>query len=93
MEVSLSKELVWPRSGIWILSPPFERTSKRRRGFPERSSREARRSHGSRWRDGVAREARPQWPLPLRLRPPVSRSVACRAVSMMAPTATTIVGA
>ena len=46
---SFSKEAVWPVTRTRTPSTPFEPTSKRRRGFPERGTRDARRSHHPRW--------------------------------------------
>jgi len=64
----------------WPTTLRFERTSKRRRGFPQRSSRQARRPRGARLQ-GARREARPQRPLPLRIRTPLSRPVVCVPVA------------
>jgi hypothetical protein len=53
----------------------FERTSKRRKGFPSetRLKRGLRVVHG---RQGAHREARAQRPVPLRIAPALSRSAA-----------------
>jgi len=65
--------------------------SKRRKGFPSeaRVKRGTRVVHGN--KELLPREARPEWPVPLQFGTPVSRTAACRPVTTMAPTATTII--
>jgi len=61
---------------ISTTSRAFEISRKRRRGLSVGEPRRARRPPGA-WRQGADREARPQRPLPVRLRTPLSSNAAC----------------
>jgi hypothetical protein len=60
-------------------STAFERTSKRRKGYPSENAREARTAGGAR-EQGARGEARAERSVPVRLHSPVSRTAACVAV-------------
>jgi len=67
----------------------FERSSKRRKGFPS-ETRVKRGDRKVRGRCRADRKARPQWPLPMRLSEVISSAAAWRAETTTAPSGTTI---
>ena len=82
---------IWKERLPWKTTFFYERSSKRRKGFPSETSVKRGFPRGA-WGQGAVREAGQERPLPVRVGPQVSRSAACGPGFTTAPHVTVTAG-